>query len=64
MTDFGISKKLSTMTTSLIGTAYYMAPEAFDVTESQKFSFQSDVYALGATLYYLANKFPPFYKEN
>lgn len=45
------------MSTQLIGTPCYFAPE---VIETEKFSVASDIYALGVTLVHLANGEAPF----
>lgn len=47
---------------SLIGTLYYLAPEVLD--KEKPFSFDSDIYALGATIFHLANFTPPFFVKN
>ena len=57
ITDFGISQSLSTSTLNaesgeieIFGTPYYMSPE--QVSGSQELGIQTDMYSLGATLYY------------
>lgn len=55
LADFGLAKKVSAPTgssyaDSLTGTPYFMAPEVFD---GQPASAQSDVYAVGVSLFYL-----------
>lgn len=45
----------------IVGTIYYFAPE---VVEHNTFSFNSDIYALGASLVNLACGYPPFYDKS
>lgn len=54
--DFGLAKLVDvnvaiTLTGSIVGSPYYISPEQVN---GQKTDFRSDVYSLGATLYYLA----------
>lgn len=65
LADFGLAKEINTMTASLAGTPCYIAPEVWDVPEAEKkFSFMSDIYALGASLSHLANLKAQFMHEN
>jgi serine/threonine-protein kinase len=64
--DFGIAKVQSvdlkmTDTGSLLGTPAYMSPE---MAMGLSADARSDVYALGAVLYYLLSGKPPFEAEN
>jgi serine/threonine-protein kinase len=64
--DFGIAKVASgdlkmTDTGSLLGTPAYMSPE---MAMGLSADARSDVYALGAVLYYLLSGKPPFEAEN
>ncbi len=65
--DFGIARapesKDKTMTGSIIGSPGYMSPEqAFG--EVHKIDRRSDIYSLGATLYFLLCGRPPFEGDN
>ena len=60
LVDFGIAKKMekdgSTKTSELAGTAYFIAPEQ---ALGQNLDTRADLYALGASLYYvLTGQFP------
>ncbi|MBX3219937.1 MAG: serine/threonine protein kinase [Labilithrix sp.] len=57
--DFGIARLVSdaTRTQSVRGTPAYMPPECWMDGEADA---RSDVYSLGATLYFLLSGFPPF----
>ena len=58
--DFGVSKKISDMSgLTATGTLNFMAPESFKYYE---YSYQSDIYSFGMTLYYILNdlRFPIF----
>lgn len=62
VTDFGLAKALSettgfTVAGTVVGTPEYMSPEQF---EGRGIDHRSDMYALGATLYYLLTGHPPF----
>ena len=64
ITDFGLAK--STLDNpdlsrdgSLIGTPAYMAPEQVE-SERGNIGFEADIYAIGATLYFLLCGRPPF----
>lgn len=60
--DFGLAKRLGdevmklTKTTELVGTPSYMSPEQW---RNINIGPASDIYALGATLYYVITGFPP-----
>ena len=67
--DFGISKSKSaadetylTMDNTILGTLGYMSPEQF--TNSKNVSIQSDMFSLGATLYFLLTGKVPFEGED
>ncbi|MDF1666007.1 MAG: protein kinase, partial [Planctomycetota bacterium] len=56
LTDFGVARLLEreadlTMTTAVLGSPFYMAPE--QSKNSEDLDERADIYALGATLYYL-----------
>lgn len=56
LTDFGVARLLEreadlTMTTAVLGSPFYMAPE--QSKSSEDLDERADIYALGATLYYL-----------
>lgn len=58
--DFGVSKKLGGLSgLTATGTPDFMAPESFRYYE---YSYSSDIYSLGMTLYYILNDlhFPQF----
>jgi serine/threonine protein kinase/WD40 repeat protein len=62
--DFGLAKRLDqadghTQTGDLRGTPSYMSPEQA-AGRNQEIGFPSDVYAIGAVLYYLLTGQPPF----
>ncbi len=65
LTDFGIARVLSTpgLTTphAVVGTPYYMAPEAFHGAPTEP---AVDVYALGVLLYELVVGEPPYAEES
>lgn len=61
--DFGVSKRISDMSgLTTTGTLDFMAPESFQRNE---YSYSSDIYNLGMTLYYILNdlRFPVFAEE-
>ena len=60
--DFGISKKLNVNTNyvicnSVFGTPKYLAPE---IIKNKRFSYQSDIYAIGILLYEVLVGVAPF----
>lgn len=55
--DFGIATSKEDGDARIVGSAYYLAPE---VCEGKSFSQQSDVYALGITLFQLVTGTLPF----
>ncbi len=60
--DFGLVRELGSESLSeagLTGTPLYLAPEA--IVDGDAFSAESDVYAIGATAYFLLTGRPPFY---
>ena len=62
--DFGISKVLESTTqvaNTVVGTPYYMAPEA---CQSEPYTSKSDVWALGCLLYELCTLEKPFKADN
>ncbi|BBM81883.1 protein kinase domain-containing protein [Candidatus Uabimicrobium amorphum] len=67
ITDFGLAKSLSIHTTSsasaglIVGTPLYMAPEQCVGTQIDA---RTDIYSLGASLYYLLVGRPPFMGDN
>jgi len=61
ISDFGISTKLTeqeSKSTTIIGTAQYMAPEVFNAPDGYSFSY--DLWSLGCFLYELVVGEPPF----
>lgn len=64
ITDFGVSRVVEdvtgTTTGTFVGTPAYLAPE---VAQGKAASFESDVYALGATLYKAVEGAPPVGKS-
>ena len=61
--DLGSSKKiLNGYAKTMLGTPHYMAPE---IVEGSNYSFSSDFYSIGISLYYLLyNKYPYGNEEN
>ena len=58
--DFGIARVLSKTydkAKTFIGTPYYLSPE---IIENKPYSYQSDIWALGAVLYEICALKPPF----
>jgi serine/threonine protein kinase len=62
LADFGISRVLKTtsLATSVVGTPYYMAPEAF----KRKRNAQTDVWSVGVLLYQMLKGKRPFSGDN
>ncbi|MEZ6108035.1 MAG: WD40 repeat domain-containing serine/threonine protein kinase [Pirellulaceae bacterium] len=62
LTDFGMARDLSavglTASGSTLGTPPYMSPE--QVSSKRELDFRTDVYGLGAVLYFLLTGSPPF----
>ena len=64
--DFGLSRTVDdegdalTMTGMVLGTPFYMSPE--QARGDRDLSFQTDLYALGATLFFLIAGRPPFHQ--
>jgi len=63
VTDLGIAKDITrtqglTMTNSVMGTPFYMAPE--QANSARAVTHLSDIYALGATLYYWVSGRSPY----
>jgi len=62
--DFGLSKAMSTRTQcafSCVGTPFYMSPE---IVKGDGYSFGSDVWSLGCSMYELAMGYPPFFRKD
>ncbi|CAJ1344229.1 unnamed protein product [Effrenium voratum] len=62
--DFGLSKAFSDATTcamSCVGTPLYMSPE---IVRGEGYSFGSDIWSLGCSLYELAAGVPPFHRTD
>lgn len=62
VTDFGLAKPMDRKSRSseeekLVGTPEYMAPERI---QGKSGDFRTDIYALGATLFFLLTAHPPF----
>ena len=66
--DFGLAKRLdedterdpATMASSAVGTPPFMPPEGVSRVKHGDFTVMSDVYGLGATLYFMVTGRPPF----
>lgn len=62
--DFGLSKAMSITTQcafSCVGTPFYMSPE---MVRGEGYSFSSDVWSLGCSLYEVAAGLPPFFRND
>lgn len=60
LSDFGLSKRLLASTNnSIVGTAYYAAPEVF----GRNYSASVDSWSIGATVYTLLAAEPPFFAQ-
>lgn len=62
--DFGLSKAMSAKTQiafSCVGTPFYMSPE---IVKGEGYSFGSDMWSLGCSLYELAAGVPPFHRAD
>jgi len=62
--DFGLSKAMSVSTQcafSCVGTPFYMCPE---IVRGEGYSFASDVWSFGCSVYELAAGYPPFYRTD
>ncbi len=68
LTDFGLAKIIDsdapalTMAGTTMGTPYYMSPE--QVRGDESIDIRTDIYSLGATLYYALTGTVPFYGKN
>lgn len=58
--DFGFAKLNQSMTDTLLGTPYYMAPELFANENQTSYSNKIDVWSLGICYYYLIFGTVPF----
>jgi len=62
--DFGLSKAMSVSTQcafSCVGTPFYMCPE---IVRGEGYSFASDVWSFGCSVYELAAGYPPFFRND
>lgn len=62
--DFGLSKAMSAKTQiafSCVGTPFYMSPE---IVKGEGYSFGSDMWSLGCSLYEAAAGVPPFHRAD
>eukprot|EP00929_Paragymnodinium_shiwhaense_P104612 TRINITY_DN6918_c0_g3_i1.p1 TRINITY_DN6918_c0_g3~~TRINITY_DN6918_c0_g3_i1.p1 ORF type:complete len:1018 (-),score=144.31 TRINITY_DN6918_c0_g3_i1:409-3462(-) len=62
--DFNLSRAMSVGTQcafSCVGTPFYMSPE---MVKDDGYSFSSDVWSLGCTVYELAVGYPPFFRTD
>lgn len=58
LTDFSCSKRLDNgRTSSLVGVAYYMAPE---VIQQRSYTFNADIWSMGVILYEMMSGSLPF----
>ncbi|XP_059179074.1 mitogen-activated protein kinase kinase kinase 2-like [Physella acuta] len=63
ITDFGISKVLSSQTNarSQVGTINYMAPEIVLGEKTTPYSVKADIWSVGCTVVEMITKYPPFH---
>ncbi|MBI1372734.1 MAG: protein kinase [Phycisphaera sp.] len=59
--DFGVAQAGKKQSDQIVGTPYYVAPE---VVKGEATTHQADIYSLGASLFHLLSRRPPFTAEN
>ena len=68
LADLGLAKRVGeessglTLTTSPMGTPFYMSPE--QIQDVKRVDIRSDLYSLGATLFHMMTGVPPFQGDN